>query len=1029
MEPKRLHRPALGWNRRWLFILALCLVAWEGFYPVAAQAQTPVSLFQSFVGRTDYVTTGGSLRSAPNTTNACSVNGSSSNSLSGIPVGATIRAAYLYWAGSGSTIDSQVTFNGSTVFASRTFTATFVFNGTNFDFFSGFSDVTALVTGNGNYTFSGLTVNTGAPHCGSQAVLSGWGLIVVFDDPSEDLRAVNVFDGFQFFRGSSQTITVDTFRIPTPPEPINGKVSHITWEGDPQNSGPLGGVGENLTFNGTTIDDGLVPPASNPTVQQFDGTVNTVGSINEHGVDVDTYDVSALLNPGDTTATSVYSSGGDLVLLSAEVISFTTEPIVDLEISKSHLGDFAVGVNGDYTIVVSNNGPEPDGNTITVTDTLPAGLTYVSGTGTNWTCGAASQDVTCTHPGPVAVGASLPDLTLTVLPDAAAVPTVDNTANVTSDSIDNEPANNTATDATTVVGSDLSTATKGVVDLNGGDADPGETLRYTIALPETGGVPAAPVQVTDDMPGLISSFSIVSLPPGAVDNSTGAGTGANGTGRLDIANISVPANGTASIVFDVVITAGANPGDIISNIATIANGSGAGASPIAPNVVVSQSQIPPGGPKTLYLYDAATPDPNGFNAGAAPYLSRTPPAAPQGNVVVDRGSPVTWRLTPATQDLLTLTNGTIPVTLYVSKGGGGGNPVQRSLQVSLASTGAFTGPVGTPVTLAFAAPPSSAPAPFVFNVPLPADLNLATGSQLTLTVTNVTSGGGNRRTRIFPTNGGNNSRIDLATPTVIAISTLETFDGAYSGGTPTSLFQPSDAVFMRAAVTDPFGSFDIASASLDLLDANGVSQLAGVAMTEVFDDNASTKIYETNFTLPAGAALGEWTYRITAVEGTEAIVTDTAQATFQVGATPPALTIEKSATTLSDPFNNTTEPKAIPGAIVRYSLTVTNSGAGTVDADTLVLTDVVPGDAALRVSGAGAPTLQDGTPNSGITAITVTYTDNPGGVGPYDYTPTPDLAGFDPAVTGLQIATTGTMGAAAGGGDPNFSVLFEVRLQ
>ena len=47
-------------------------------------------------------------------------------------------------------------------------------------------------------------------------------------------------------------------------------------------------------------------------------------------------------------------------------------------------------------------------------------------------------------------------------------------------------ANNSASDATTVVGPNLSTSTKTVVDQNGGDPDPGDTLRYTLTLVETG---------------------------------------------------------------------------------------------------------------------------------------------------------------------------------------------------------------------------------------------------------------------------------------------------------------------------------------------------------------------------------------------------------------------------------------------------------------------------------------------------------------------------------------------------------------
>ena len=153
-----------------------------------------------------------------------------------------------------------------------------------------------------------------------------------------------MFDGFQFFRGSAVTLTPNNFRVP--PAPFDGKLASVTWEGDPQNSGPLGGFSESLTFNGNLLDDGIVPPASNPAVQQFDGTINTLALNNTHGVDIDTYDITPFLSPGDTSGSSVYSSGGDLVLLSAEIISITTEPVSDIAITKSHTGNFVAGTNG-----------------------------------------------------------------------------------------------------------------------------------------------------------------------------------------------------------------------------------------------------------------------------------------------------------------------------------------------------------------------------------------------------------------------------------------------------------------------------------------------------------------------------------------------------------------------------------------------------------------------------------------------------------------------------------------------------------
>ncbi|MCI0516862.1 MAG: DUF11 domain-containing protein [Woeseiaceae bacterium] len=55
-----------------------------------------------------------------------------------------------------------------------------------------------------------------------------------------------------------------------------------------------------------------------------------------------------------------------------------------------------------------------------------------------------------------------------------------------------------------------------------------------------------------------------------------------------------------------------------------------------------------------------------------------------------------------------------------------------------------------------------------------------------------------------------------------------------------------------------------------------------------------------------------------------------------------ALSITKTATLISDPFNGTTNPKAIPGAVVEYVITVAN--AGTEIAENIVITDTLSAD-------------------------------------------------------------------------------------
>ena len=121
-------------------------------------------------------------------------------------------------------------------------------------------------------------------------------MIAIYGSANERLRAVNVFDGLQFFRGNALTLNPDGFRIP--PTNFDGRMAIVAWEGDPGNSTPLDGFSEALRFNGTTVDDGIVVAGSDPTIQPYDGTVNTSGVATSYGVDVDTFNVTALLAPG-----------------------------------------------------------------------------------------------------------------------------------------------------------------------------------------------------------------------------------------------------------------------------------------------------------------------------------------------------------------------------------------------------------------------------------------------------------------------------------------------------------------------------------------------------------------------------------------------------------------------------------------------------------------------------------------------------------------------------------------------------------
>jgi len=147
----------------------------------------------------------------------------------------------------------------------------------------------------------------------------------------------------------------------------------------------------------------------------------------------------------------------------------------------------------------------------------------------------------------------------------------------------------------------------------------------------------------------------------------------------------------------------------------------------------------------------------------------------------------------------------------------------------------------------------------------------------------------------------------------------------------------------------------------------------------------------------------------------------------------PQLSVAKNVTTISDPFNLTTNPKAIPGSIVQYDTVTTNSGGGTVDADSLIITDPIPTNASLRVvdfdvGTPGPVRFSDGSPSSSLTytftslASTtddVEFSDDDGLT--YTYVPLPDASGLDTNVTHLRILPKGSFQ----GSGANFTVEFK----
>ena len=199
--------------------------------------------------------------------------------------------------------------------------------------------------------------------------------------------------------------------------------------------------------------------------------------------------------------------------------------LADLAVVKSHTGEATAGEEFTWTVEVSNVGPSTSrasaGDPITVTDTLPAGTTFVSGGNADWVCAvgdpATQLVVTCVRGSDLAVTDAANPATsfpVTVLVDHAVAEGARLTNNVAvSVGLTEEPAteiaelNNSDSDPVTVVTrADLEVTKTHAPDSR---ATAGEEFSWTITVVNHGPSSSfasvtSPIRLTDSLPGGVS---------------------------------------------------------------------------------------------------------------------------------------------------------------------------------------------------------------------------------------------------------------------------------------------------------------------------------------------------------------------------------------------------------------------------------------------------------------------------------------------------------------------------------------------
>jgi hypothetical protein len=175
-------------------------------------------------------------------------------------------------------------------------------------------------------------------------------------------------------------------------------------------SGP---VGTAVTIAGSNF--GATQGASTVT---FNGTVATPTSWSATSVVVP-------VPAGATSGPVVVTVGGQ----ASTGVGFTvTVAPSDLVLSKTHQGVFIRGQIGTYVLTATNVGFGTTTGTVSVSDTLPGGLTASNMTGVGWTCTLST--LTCTRNDSLDSATSYPAITLTVNVAATASSDVTNVATI-----------------------------------------------------------------------------------------------------------------------------------------------------------------------------------------------------------------------------------------------------------------------------------------------------------------------------------------------------------------------------------------------------------------------------------------------------------------------------------------------------------------------------------------------------------------------------------------------------------------------
>jgi parallel beta-helix repeat protein len=273
---------------------------------------------------------------------------------------------------------------------------------------------------------------------------------------------------------------------------------------------------------------------------------------------------------------------------------------------------------------------------------------------------------------------------------------------------------------------------------------------------------------------------------------------------------------------------------------------------------------------------------------------------------------------------------------------------------------------------------------------------------------------------------------------------IETADIGGSGLTLTGFARPGSVIEFFIAAADPSGFGEGKTYIVTQSEGSGDDSDATTghygpgAVNGIVQGEDTTNRFQFLIPVPAGVTVG------TVLTATATLAGSTSEFSGNItviGIHFVDILVLKSAQTFSDPVNGTTNPKAIPGASVIYTIGVTNQGNRSTDTDTVAITDAVPVNTSLFVGdldGSGSPVdFSDGAVPSGLSYTFTSIGDLNDDVEfsidgtNYDYNPGPDADpdSFNSNVTHMRVNPKGVFNGASGGNNPSFELKFKVRVE